>query len=179
VSISSSAATNSTTLGIELNDDGTPSHGLLLHSFDGQNNLLNTDLLIKYTYFGDADLSGTVTAADYLLIDNGFNNSGVGWHNGDFNYDGFINGDDYALTDNAFNSQGSVSFTALPANEMATNTAQIIRASKASTFAMFGNAAVRQFVAVVANPLTGDNTDTQKLKKRRPSAWEMLESRPS
>jgi hypothetical protein len=35
---------------------------------------------------------------------------------------------------------------------------------------------VRQFVAVVANPLTGDNTDTQELKKRRLGVWEMLKA---
>ncbi len=72
-------------------------------------------MLVKYTYAGDADLSGTVTAADYMLIDTGFLNHSTGWRNGDFNYDGFINGDDYTLIDNAFNTQGSVSFAALPA----------------------------------------------------------------
>jgi hypothetical protein len=137
---------------------------------------VNTDLLIKYTYFGDADLSGTVTAADYLLIDNGFNNGGVGWHNGDFNYDGVINGDDYTLIDNAYNSQGSVSFAAAPASQIATDAPQVVVASKVSTFAMSGIAEVRQFVAVVANPLTGDNTDTQELKKRRLGVWEMLKA---
>jgi hypothetical protein len=160
VSIASSAATNSTTLGIELNDDGTANHGVLLNSFDGQNNLVNTDLLIKYTYFGDADLSGTVGAADYLQIDNGFNNDGVGWHNGDFNYDGSINGDDYTLIDNAFNTQGTVSFAALPASQIAATAA----------------VEMRQVAAVVANPITSKNNDSQELKKRRPGIWVMLQN---
>jgi hypothetical protein len=66
----------------------------------------NTDVLIKYTYFGDANLDGVVNGSDYTLIDNGFNNSLTGWRNGDFNYDGVVNGDDYTLIDNAFNTQG-------------------------------------------------------------------------
>lgn len=97
-----------------------------------------------------------------------------GWSNGDFNYDGVINGDDYTLIDNAYNSQGSVSFEAVPASQIATNTAQIASASRASTFAVPGSKEVWQFV-VVANPSATDNTDTQELKKRRLSAWEMLE----
>ena len=96
------AATNNQALGIAVN---------VTSSFDGQN-VQSTDVLIKYTYYGDADLSGNVTAADYLLIDNGFNSQSTidalaGWQNGDFNYDGKINGDDYTLIDNAFNTQNT------------------------------------------------------------------------
>ena len=85
----------------------------------------NTDVLVKYTYYGDADLSGTVTSADYILIDNGFNNHSTGWHNGDFNYDGVVNGDDYTLIDNAYNTQNLGSFAAIgsPAEMIASNTA--------------------------------------------------------
>jgi hypothetical protein len=78
-------------------------------TFDGQPSNVG-DVLVKYTFFGDADLSGVVDASDYTLIDNGFNSQGTatpvtGWFNGDFNGDGVINGDDYTLLDNAFNSQ--------------------------------------------------------------------------
>ena len=70
------------------------------------------DVEVKYTYYGDANLDGAISAADYLQIDNGFNSQGgptplTGWSNGDFNYDGKINGDDYTLIDNAFNTQGA------------------------------------------------------------------------
>jgi hypothetical protein len=114
-------------------------------------------------------------------IDNGFNsqrsaNHLSGWSNGDFNYDGVINGDDYTLIDNAYNSQGSVSLEAVPASQIATNMAQIASTSRASTVAAPGNVAVGQIAAAVANPMTTDNTEAQELKKRRPSAWEMLES---
>jgi Dockerin type I domain len=101
-------------------------------SFDGQN-VGNTDVLVKYTFVGDADLSGTITAADYVLLDNSFNSqSGAhplsGWRNGDFNYDNAVNGDDYTLIDNAFNTQGTTSFaggSAGPAEIVASDSEQI------------------------------------------------------
>ena len=62
---------------------------------------------MKYTYYGDADLSGIVDGTDYALTDNGFNSRLAGWLNGDFDYTGNVDGTDYALIDNAFNSQGS------------------------------------------------------------------------
>ena len=105
--ITSSVATSNTTLGVELNDDGTPAHNPLMTTFDGQT-VTTTDVLVKYTYFGDTNLNGSVDATDYIAIDNGFNNNLTGWNNGDFNYDGKINGDDYTLIDNAFNSQSAV-----------------------------------------------------------------------
>ena len=65
------------------------------------------DILVKYTYYGDANLDGKVDASDYSLIDNGYLNHLTGWYNGDFNYDGVVNGSDYTLIDNAFNMQGA------------------------------------------------------------------------
>jgi hypothetical protein len=70
-------------------------------------------VLVKYTYYGDANLDGAVTSADYSRIDSGYladvssPGSVTGWFNGDFNYDGQINGSDYTLIDNAFNTQGT------------------------------------------------------------------------
>ncbi len=100
----SAAATQNTALAVELNDDGTGNP--LITQFDGES-VGPTDVLIKYTYFGDANLDGVVNGSDYTLIDNGFNNQLTGWRNGDFNYDGVVNGDDYTLIDNAFNTQGA------------------------------------------------------------------------
>jgi autotransporter-associated beta strand protein len=141
ITSSSAAVTPSlTALAVELNSDGSSANGglgnPLLTSFDGQT-ATETDVLVKYTFVGDADLSGTITAADYLLIDSAFNfnsnpaNAGnleTGWRNGDFNYDGVINGDDYTLIDNAFNSQGTTSYaadSAGPAEMIANDTSQI------------------------------------------------------
>jgi hypothetical protein len=101
---SSTAAADTTfltTLGVVSNN---LSGSALYTSFDNQNVNLN-DVLIKYTYWGDANLSGTVDGSDYSRIDNGHLTSSTGWVNGDFNYDGVINGSDYTLIDNAFNTQ--------------------------------------------------------------------------
>jgi hypothetical protein len=73
--------------------------------FDGQQTVAS-DLIIKYTYYGDANLSGNVDGSDYSDIDNGFAAALTGWYNGDFNYDGVIDGSDYTLIDNAYNNQG-------------------------------------------------------------------------
>ena len=70
------------------------------------------DLLIKYTYYGDANLDGKIDGSDYSLVDNGALNALSGWYNGDFNYDGVINGADYTLIDNGFNAQVALSTTA-------------------------------------------------------------------
>ncbi len=126
--IRTSAATATTTLGVELNADsnGNP----LFSTFDGQS-VSNTDVLVKYTYFGDANLDGVVNGSDYTLIDNGFNNQLTGWQNGDFNYDGVVNGDDYTLIDNGFNNQGA-SLAADPQAMIAADTAQIAAGSSAT-----------------------------------------------
>jgi autotransporter-associated beta strand protein len=78
------------------------------------------DVVLKYTYYGDANLDGQVNSADYTRIDSGFLTGATGWQNGDFNYDGVINGSDYSLIDNAFNIQG-----AQLSAQVATATAQI------------------------------------------------------
>jgi autotransporter-associated beta strand protein len=90
-----------------------------INSFEGAT-VNPTDVLIKYTYYGDATLDGSVTSADYTLIDNGFLSHATGWQNGDFNYDNVVNGSDYTLIDNAFNTQG-----ALIASQIASPTAQV------------------------------------------------------
>ena len=66
-----------------------------------------TDVLVKYTYGGDANLDGLLDGADYGLIDNYIQFPGTtGWGNGDFNYDGVIDGADYGILDNAIQLQG-------------------------------------------------------------------------
>lgn len=74
-------------------------------SFDKQPVTIS-DVLVKYTSYGDANLDGAVDGSDYTKIDNGFNNRLTGWSNGDFNYDGVIDGSDYTLIDNAYNMLG-------------------------------------------------------------------------
>jgi hypothetical protein len=71
-------------------------------TFDGLSTIA-TDVLVKYTYYGDANLDGTVNGADYTQIDMGYGMHLTGWQNGDFNYDGVVDGSDYSLIDNTFN----------------------------------------------------------------------------
>jgi fibronectin-binding autotransporter adhesin len=105
-----------------------------------------SDVLVKYTLMGDADLSGSVNASDYLLIDEGFESNNVltGWRNGDFNYDGVINGDDYSLIDNVYDLEGTTKFNAVsagPAEMIATDTAQITQVPE-PTVSLIGLTAV-------------------------------------
>jgi hypothetical protein len=51
--------------------------------------------ILMDTWYGDTDLSGTVTNSDLLAMVPGATNAT--WQQGDFNYDGIVNADDYAL----------------------------------------------------------------------------------
>jgi hypothetical protein len=117
---STSAAGDSThlsALGSLLNNNG--SGGVIYSSFDNQT-VVPTDVLVKYTFYGDANLSGHVDGSDYTKIDNGFHNKLTGWANGDFNYDGVVDGSDYTLIDNAYNTQsGSPTSLIAPADLIA------------------------------------------------------------
>ena len=65
------------------------------------------DVLVMYTYAGDANLDGLIDGADYGLIDNYVQFPGAsGYANGDFNYDGVIDGADYGIIDNSIQLQG-------------------------------------------------------------------------
>jgi autotransporter-associated beta strand protein len=52
-----------------------------------------TQVIIKYTWDGDANLDGVVNSADLSAI----SAAGTTWATGDFNYDGVVNADDYGL----------------------------------------------------------------------------------
>jgi autotransporter-associated beta strand protein len=129
---SSTAATDTThltALGVIQNDQNGTAIYSAANPFDGY--AANPgDILVKYTYFGDANLDGKVDGSDYSLIDAGYasNQPGftgtvlTGWLNGDFNYDGVIDGSDYALIDNAFNNQGA---SLASQSQVATSTAQV------------------------------------------------------
>ena len=134
--VSAAASVNSThltALGVIQNSTtGTSSGSPLYATFDGVASS-NLDILVKYTYFGDANLDGKVDGSDYSRIDASTvaeKTAGAisGWFNGDFNYDGVVNGSDYTLIDNAFNRQGAILST-LVAGPLATNTAQIATGS--------------------------------------------------
>jgi hypothetical protein len=80
-----------------------------IRSFDGET-LTGSEVLVKYTYGGDANLDGKINIDDYGRIDAHVGQSGsvFGWYNGDFNYDGKINIDDYGIIDSVIGAQGPV-----------------------------------------------------------------------
>jgi hypothetical protein len=92
------AATTSglTTLAVGTADDigraGGPFGGI---------NVSTTDIIIMYTWGGDADMNGELNGDDYFFIDSNILNSGsvFGFTKGDFDYNGEINGDDYFIID--------------------------------------------------------------------------------
>lgn len=94
----SSSATAITTLGVILN-------GARFTTFSGQS-VSPDDVLVKFTFFGDANFDGRVSIADFLAADRGFARNLTGWANGDFNLSGAIDGTDFFLIDNAFLNQG-------------------------------------------------------------------------
>ena len=94
-----------TALGVLQNNQSGTALFNAAHLFDG-NTPGVSDVLVKFTYYGDSNLDGKVDGSDYSNIDNGRLNNLTGWSNGDFNFDGVVNGSDYTLIDNAFNSQG-------------------------------------------------------------------------
>jgi hypothetical protein len=67
------------------------------------------DVLVKYSYNGDANGDGAVNFDDYFRIDSGFLEQPPqpAYADGDFNFDDVINFDDYFLIDSAFMEQGA------------------------------------------------------------------------
>jgi hypothetical protein len=108
------------------------------------------DVLVRETYYGDANLDGKVDGSDYSLVDstytmehfvNGVAQKPVsGWANGDFNYDGVVDGSDYTLMDNAFNQQNSAFAT--PKAQIATPAAQIATVAGMKTKLSFASTVV-------------------------------------
>jgi len=79
-------------------------------SWYGVDNLTSADTLVRYTYYGDADLNGEVTLDDYNQWLFAFQNPGVqpiDWLNGDFDYNGEITLDDYNQWLSVFQNNGA------------------------------------------------------------------------
>ena len=85
-----------TTLAVALAEDVGHAGG----TFGGQS-VTAGDVLVMYTWGGDAQMDGDLDGDDYFQIDSNVAQSGsvFGFHKGDFNYDGLINGDDYFIID--------------------------------------------------------------------------------
>ncbi|HEV8605302.1 MAG TPA: lamin tail domain-containing protein [Tepidisphaeraceae bacterium] len=104
-SIAANNATHNTGVAAIINDQG---NGTVVRQTMGGETLNNNQILLKYTYNGDANEDGTLNADDYALIDAGFASHSTGYYNGDFNFSGGApNADDYFLIDKAFAGQGA------------------------------------------------------------------------
>jgi hypothetical protein len=96
-------ASHRTALGYASNAD------LQLDSFEGVNGLNNNDVLVKFTYYGDATLDGEVTLDDFNQWLGQFANPAPGqnnWLNGDFDYSASVTLDDFNLWLDSFQNQG-------------------------------------------------------------------------
>ena len=56
-----------------------------------------TDVLVRYTRYGDANLDGGVNLSDFNRMASNFGGVGKFWSQGDFNYDGTVNLTDFNL----------------------------------------------------------------------------------
>jgi hypothetical protein len=166
VGIDSSAAAGDAThlsaLGYAVNADATGK--AIYASFDGHA-VVATDVLVRSTVYGDANLDGVVNVADYTRVDAGFiaNGTLTGWANGDFNYDGTVDGSDYTLIDNAFNTQSTTApVTTVAASTLATPAASAVTvASEAAVVAKPAAAVVTPWV-----PVTDQATDPSDLRRK-------------
>jgi hypothetical protein len=85
---------NLTSIGIATASDVRPNTGSETALWAGQT-ITGSDVLVMYTYGGDATLDGKINIDDYVKIDSGIAGAYTGWSNGDFNYDGKVSIDDY------------------------------------------------------------------------------------
>ena len=138
-------------------------------TFDGQPAVM-TDVLVKFTYVGDATLDGKVDATDYSRIDSGTLTQATGWFNGDFNYDGVVNGSDYTLADNTFNTQGTVIPKGKNTSEIASPKAKAVSTTNpsATTASLFSNSLIASTADEIfdASSLKHDGSDASVLAAR-------------
>jgi hypothetical protein len=125
------AASGLTALGIATADQAGYAGGAF-----GAVSVAASDVLVMYTYDGDANLDGLISGDDYSAIDFNILVAGSsGWYNGDFNYDGIISGDDYSAIDFNILAQGAP-FPTSVASSLAATTAVPEPAAMAATCAL-------------------------------------------
>jgi hypothetical protein len=103
------------------------------------------DTLIKYTWAGDSNFSGTVDIDDYGLIDvanqvnydsNPSNDVPINWLNGDYNYSGSIDVDDYSIIDYVNQVTGGAPFTGAAAASAVPEPATFVMLALVALFGM-------------------------------------------
>lgn len=106
-SMSSATLTRArTTLGVSLASDAFNIGAAATATF-GTETVTGSSVLIKYTWMGDANLSGKITGDDYFKVDSVFPSHLTGYTNGDFDFNGKVNADDYFWLDLTYVSQGA------------------------------------------------------------------------
>jgi autotransporter-associated beta strand protein len=91
ITSSTAAASTETSIGYASNAS------LNLTEFKGVTGLTASDVLVKYTYAGDANLDGKVDIGDLGLLAGAWQQAGKVWVDGDFSYDGTVNIGDLGL----------------------------------------------------------------------------------
>jgi hypothetical protein len=103
-------------------------------------------VLVKYTYYGDADLSGITTLDDFTLFLNGYQTAGTTWVQGDFDYSGLVTLDDFTLFLAGYQNQGPplsaieamIDATPMSAAERAAMLAAVAAVPEPAGLAVFG-----------------------------------------
>ncbi len=99
-----------TALGLDIvGSPGTLVPGL----FDGEP-ISTGDLVVRFGWWGDANVDGQVDSNDYGIFASNYGDAG-NWFQGDFNYDGVIDANDYGILADEYG--GAVPFQLLPAAE--------------------------------------------------------------
>jgi carboxypeptidase D len=75
-------------------------------SFAGVTGLTPADVLVRYTYNGDSDLTGGVTLDDFTLFLSGYQTGKSTWNAGDYDYSNSVTLDDFTLFLAAYQRQG-------------------------------------------------------------------------
>ena len=75
-----------------------------------------TSELIKFTWDGDADLSGFVDSTDLNIVLNNYNKPVARWDAGDFDYSGFVDSSDLNIVLNSYNATPPLSGLTVPGN---------------------------------------------------------------
>jgi autotransporter-associated beta strand protein len=91
ITSSAAAASTETSVGYASNAS------LNLTEFKGVTGLVAGDVLVKYTYAGDANLDGKVDIGDLGLLAGAWQQSGKVWFDGDFTYNGTVDIGDLGL----------------------------------------------------------------------------------
>jgi autotransporter-associated beta strand protein len=91
ITSSTAAASTETSVGYASNAS------LNLTTFKGVDGLTASDVLVKYTYAGDANLDGKVDIGDLGLLAGAWQQSGKVWFDGDFTYNGTVDIGDLGL----------------------------------------------------------------------------------